>query len=489
MATMNSGMGGPAGYGENVFSSTTKYSGDNDDGNVEIDITSVFSGGINFFGTSYNEIYVSANGLITFGGSFDNDNDDGFPVVDLPALAPFFSDLDVSQGGEIYWDFDTTNGKVTITWDAVEPYNYSNDPTDDDGAANTFQIVLTDLGGGDMNVEYIYSDIQDAFVGGDHAIAGFTDGSGTIYELEGSGSDSFMETNYPTNDFGNGDPAGTFSFSTVNGTPDVLGGGPPCYAPGTLIDTPDGPRAVETLQVGDLVVTLDHGPQQIRWVRSGKAPLEAVETEAKPVLIAAGALGGKRPAEDLVVSPQHRILVGGHRQLQGWFESEAFAPAKSLTKLKGVRHMKGETRITWVHFACDRHEVVTANGCLSESLLLGPMVVKGLTAPERQAMTDIFGPGPTPDTALNGPPARICLGAGAVRRRLAKSLGEKGQRVAKEIKTWDVAAAMERYEAERRREAKATNWFQISSLAWTEDRVGVEQGRRARRDPAVNGHL
>lgn len=39
----------------------------------------------------------------------------------------------------------------------------------------------------------------------------------------------------------------------------------PCYAPGTLIDTPDGPRPVQTLQPGDLLLTLDHGPQLIRW--------------------------------------------------------------------------------------------------------------------------------------------------------------------------------------------------------------------------------
>ncbi len=225
MATVNSGMGGPAGYGENVFSSTSKYSGSNDDGNVEIDVTSVFADGINFFGTTYTEIYLSGNGLITFGDSHDNDNDDGFSVTDLPALLPFYSDLNVNQGGEIYWDFDAANGKITITFDRVEPYNYSDgsiNDDDDDGAANSFQVVLTDLGGGDFNVEYIYEGIQDAFVGGDHAIVGLTDGSGRIYELEGSGSDSFMESNYATNDFGRGDPTGTFSFRTINGTPDVF---------------------------------------------------------------------------------------------------------------------------------------------------------------------------------------------------------------------------------------------------------------------------
>ena len=32
MPTMNTGLGGPAGYGENVFSSSTKYTGNDDDG-------------------------------------------------------------------------------------------------------------------------------------------------------------------------------------------------------------------------------------------------------------------------------------------------------------------------------------------------------------------------------------------------------------------------------------------------------------------------
>ncbi len=114
--------------------------------------------------------------------------------------------------------------------------------------------------------------------------------------------------------------------------------------------------------------------------------------------------------------------------------------------------MKGKSKITWIHFACDQHEVVTANGCLSESLLLGPMVVKGLTADERQEVIDIFGPAPTPDAALNDPPALECLKVGAVRRQLAKSIEEKGHRVAKEIQKWDVDAAMERYETERLRE-------------------------------------
>lgn len=157
-------------------------------------------------------------------------------------------------------------------------------------------------------------------------------------------------------------------------------------------------------------------------MRTGDQSLEKTQVDAKPVLIAAGALGGRLPAQDLIVSPLHRIFVGGHRQLQEQFEAEVFVPAKSLITLKGIRHMEGKTKMTWFHFACDRHEIVIANGCLSESLLLGPMVVDGLNAAERRAVINIFGPASTPDAALNGPPARECLKVGAARGKLAKSL-------------------------------------------------------------------
>lgn len=182
---------------------------------------------------------------------------------------------------------------------------------------------------------------------------------------------------------------------------------------------------------GDLVMTLHHGPQPIRWARSDDHPLEKEHVEGKPVLIQAGALGPNRPASDLVVSPQHRIVVGEGGQLMAYFDTVAFATAKALTQLPGIRHMKGKAKITYVHFACDRHEVVTANGCLSETLLLGPMVVNGLTATERQEVIDIFGHAPAPDAPLNGPLNLRCLKVGALRRQLVKSPGAKWHRDAK----------------------------------------------------------
>lgn len=194
----------------------------------------------------------------------------------------------------------------------------------------------------------------------------------------------------------------------------------PCYAPGTMIDTPNGARAVETLRPGDLVLTADHGPQPILWVRSSDHAVDGAQVAGAPVLIQAGALGAGRPAQNLIVSPQHRILVGGGGQLTQYFDEQAFVPAKALTGLPSIRHLIDKTNMSWVHFACDRHEVVMANGCYSESLLLGPMVLNGLSHRERTILEGIYGPAIKEPAALNGPAIHNCLKAGEVRLHLAK---------------------------------------------------------------------
>ena len=97
--------------------------------------------------------------------------------------------------------------------------------------------------------------------------------------------------------------------------------------------------------------------------------------------------------DSLITIPNEKLLKVLGR---GVTLLEAFASAKSLTGLSGIRHMKGKSQITWVHFACDQHEVVRANGCWTESLLLGPMVVNGLSPTERQALANIFGRRPHP---------------------------------------------------------------------------------------------
>ena len=369
-------------------------------------------------------------------------------------MAGYFSEFDIYGSGAPDW--------VEIALPAgTDPSGYTLVTYNPDGTVKqtlTLGTKVTTLAGDDI---YVIDDTDGLVnVANDGAIALVNDVGGVEQFLSINGN-TVTATNGPADgltstNVGNGQVASSMETTDGGATYQVQTnenpGTVPCYAPGSMIDTPAGPRAVETLKPGDLVMTLDHGPQPILWTRSGVQPLEDAENDARPIQIRAGALGRNLPVRDLVVSPQHRILVGGAGQLDDVFATEAFAPAKSLTAASGIRHMKGKSEILWIHFACERHEVVTANGCLSESLLLGPMVLNGLQAGERRALSNIFGPAPTPGMALNGVPARECLTVGAAQRQLSRSSKNKRHLIAKEIRKWDLDLQMERFEVERMQE-------------------------------------
>lgn len=79
-----------------------------------------------------------------------------------------------------------------------------------------------------------------------------------------------------------------------------------CFASGTRIEAVDGHMLVEDLAVGQVVETMDHGLQPIRWTDRSRF---AAHGNHAPIVIKKDALGNAR---DLRVSPQHRILI------QGW---------------------------------------------------------------------------------------------------------------------------------------------------------------------------
>ncbi len=202
-----------------------------------------------------------------------------------------------------------------------------------------------------------------------------------------------------------------------------------CFATGTLIDTPCGPMPVEQIQAGTTVNTVDHGPQTVIWSNTNDRPLDGTDPDQKPILIQAGALGRGKPMRDLVVSPQHRVLVGENGQLTDYFDRPALVAAKALVSLPGIRHMRGKRAVTWHHFAFRKHQIVRANGCLAESLLLGQMVQKSLPAAERAALQSLFAVAPAHD-ALNGPAARDVLKTGQVARILRQRTGQATQQAA-----------------------------------------------------------
>lgn len=146
-------------------------------------------------------------------------------------------------------------------------------------------------------------------------------------------------------------------------------GGVICFTQGTMIETPDGPQAVETLGVGDRVSTKDSGAQEIEWVgarRMSGARLFAMP-EHRPVRFLTGALGIDRPDRELVVSPEHRMLVQGAAAQALFNSDEVLVRAKDLINDHSIRVDSQMKEVRYYHLLLPRHQIVWANGVETES--------------------------------------------------------------------------------------------------------------------------
>ena len=191
-----------------------------------------------------------------------------------------------------------------------------------------------------------------------------------------------------------------------------------CFAPGTGILTPEGERAVESLASGDLVVTMDSGPQPVLWVGCRTLDFSRSPSDQKPVLVPAGALGPGTPRRPLVISPQHRVLLGSAEVRRRHGYDQALGPVKGLIGVNGIRKMAGKRRITYHTLLLRRHHVIRAEGAPVESFLPGPHAMRLLDPRQR---TQVHAVLPLvrffPEIGY-GPPARPLL-----RRRQVADLG------------------------------------------------------------------
>lgn len=142
----------------------------------------------------------------------------------------------------------------------------------------------------------------------------------------------------------------------------------PFFTPGTVIATPHGERAVEELAVGDLIVTREHGTRPVRWV--GKRVLNYAHLvqnpHLRPIFLRQASLGPGLPERDMMVSPNHRVLVDSGRTALFFEEHDVLVAAKHIVNAKDVRQVD-VLGVTYVHFLCDGHETVMANGVWAES--------------------------------------------------------------------------------------------------------------------------
>jgi hypothetical protein len=169
-----------------------------DNSSGAINITSVFgSNGVNFFGHNYTTLYINNNGNITFNAPIGTYTPSAINAgFNNPIIAAFWADVDTRSHGHVYYDLDTADGVMTITWDQVGYYSFGTDKLD------SFQLVLINEGNGNFDIEYRFGNIQwttgsasggSGGLGGTPARVGYSAGDGTHYfELPQSGNQSAL---------------------------------------------------------------------------------------------------------------------------------------------------------------------------------------------------------------------------------------------------------------------------------------------------------
>jgi len=331
------------------------------------------------------------------------------------------------QGDTIFGDGTFANTLIGGTGDDYIVGGSGNDTIAGGGGAD----LMYGQGGADT---FVFSALSDASVGAPPTIGDFTEGVDKV-DLSGIaaayhesltfiGSDPFSNQPGQVHEYFSG------SDTIIEG--DVDGDGQPdfqiqlygnitlqandfemvaCYCRGTLIRTEHGEVAVETLAIGDRVVTASGAIRPIKWMgkRSYSGRFVLGRKDILPICIKAGALERNIPRRDLWISPHHAMYLNGIL-----IESQDLINGKSIVQAEQVE------QVEYFHIELESHDVILAEGAPSETFIDDDSRGMFHNAHEYYALY------PNDD----GGPARYCAPrhqdgylVEAVRRRIAQRAG------------------------------------------------------------------
>lgn len=211
----------------------------------------------------------------------------------------------------------------------------------------TFEADGTDTGNGIELANEVASSLTATFVDDPNASS---DGySGTLVITDGSTNIADLKFfgDYKSSDFSLTQVGDDTLISLV------------CYAPGTLIATPDGEKPIEQLRTGDLVSLANGDARPVRWV--GRRRVDCRHHPAPrtvlPVRVRRDAFGAGLPRRDLILSPQHAV----------YFDGSLF-PVITLVNGTSVVQEAADMQV-YLHVELDHHGILLAEGLPAESYL------------------------------------------------------------------------------------------------------------------------
>ena len=249
------------------------------------------------------------------------------------------------------------NGYITFTDVSMSTPSgqveaFSNTTLQIDYSTNTVSVV----GGGALTfngVSYTNFALTSGAVDGPthFALTSGTPGIGPMLELNWTGQSPTAFDNLSTVI-----PGPFTSFVTNTITPAI------CFAAGTLIRTPAGDVAVETLKAGDLVLTASGDMRPVKWMGHTDVDFRRTPRASPglPIRIAADAFGPARPSRDLYLSAGHSVCL----DLLG----EVLIPVGYLLNGSTIAEIETD-EITYWHVELDGQDILVANNLPAESYL------------------------------------------------------------------------------------------------------------------------
>lgn len=157
------------------------------------------------------------------------------------------------------------------------------------------------------------------------------------------------------------------------------------------------------------VVTRDNGLQRVYWV--GRRDVGYREMQAdrllRPVFIAKGSLGNDQPKQNMVVSPEHRMLIRPGLSFLPTDE-ELLVAVRHLINHRTIKTV-GMLGVSYIHFMCSKHQVILANGAWTETFHPDDETMRGLGSAQKQELIDLFPSIETIGAARAFPAARKIL--------------------------------------------------------------------------------
>lgn len=141
---------------------------------------------------------------------------------------------------------------------------------------------------------------------------------------------------------------------------------------GTNIRTPCGARRIELVRPGDMIVTRTAGLQPVRmiWKRLITQEQMRQNPDLAPIRLTARAIGPMMPQQDLLVAPDHRLLIPGFR-VQGMPDNQCvLAEARELAGTSDAVYIdRSHETVAYYQMVFDSHQVFAASGLPVESFL------------------------------------------------------------------------------------------------------------------------